>query len=212
MDGGEVKSAAVALLALAVAASAPAQRPQVPRASTGTLTNQLAKGETLETRADGDLNGDGDADVAFIGRGEDRRTLYVLMAYRSETDMGHDPAGQGALNAYPLGNADLKIARGVLVVEDMTGGTTATSGTYRLRWNATAKKMQLIGFDTTLYSRTWSHDGVETSWNLLTGVRTRRTLKLVSRDGPYTPGPLVTKKVPVKPVYIDRLPELDATQ
>lgn len=199
---------AAALLTLATV-PLQAQRPIVPKASTAELGDKLAKGETLEGRVDGDLNGDGQIDTAFIGRGDDSRTLYVLIAVVGENFMDHDLLGKGPLDAYPLGAAEMAIARGVLSVKDLVGGTSATAATYRLRYEPATKRMRLIGLDTTFYSRTWAHDGRETSWNLLTGDRTTKALKLRAPGGPYDPGPLVKGKRPTKPVYLDKLPEVD---
>jgi hypothetical protein len=182
----------------------------VPRPSDVILADHLAKGETFEARVDGDLNGDGDADVAFVGRAEESRHLYVMMAYRTPVDFGHEPAGRGPLEPDALGNADLKIARGVLTVTDLTGGTSATQVTYRLRWEPATKRMRVIGRDTFFYSRSWAHDGAKTSWNLLTGVQTRQVHKLVAPGDPYAPGPVVTSRRPTLPVYIDRIPGVAA--
>jgi hypothetical protein len=200
---------ALALLALVAAQPASAQRPNVPRASNDELTAKLAKGETLEGRVDGDLNGDGQIDTAFVGRGDDTRNLYVVLAVREETFVDHDLIGKGPLDAYPLGAAELKIAKGVLTVTDLVGGTSATQGVYRLRYDPAARKMRLIGLDAEFYSRTWQHDGRETSWNLLTGDFTSRRLKLRAPGGPYDPGPVVKTKKPTRPVYLDKLPDLE---
>jgi hypothetical protein len=198
-----------ATASMLVAAPLSAQLPAVPKASDAELANRLAKGETLEGRVDGDLNGDGQIDTAFIGRGEETRTLYVLLAVRAETFSDHDLIGKGPLDVYPLGQAELAIARGVLTVKDLVGGTSATQATYRLRYEPAAKRMRLIGLDTNFYSRTWAHDGREISWNLLTGDRSTRTLKLKAPGGPYVPGPAVKTKRATKPVYIENLPDID---
>lgn len=50
--------------------------------------------------------------------------------------------------------------------------------------------MRLIGLDATLYSRTQMHDGVEVSWNLLTGAAVVRKLHLNTSgkgDGAFDP-------------------------
>ncbi len=198
-----------ATVLVAAVGSLHAQRPTVARAPTAALTSKLAKGETLEGRIDGDLNGDGQVDTAFIGRGEDSRSLYVLLAVRGKNFMDHDLIGKGPLDVYPLGSAEMTISRGVLAVKDLVGGTSATAATYRLRYEPATRRMRLIGLDTTFYSRTWSHDGRETSWNLLTGDRTTRTLKLRGPGGPYNPGPLAKSQRSTKPVYLEQLPEVD---
>lgn len=204
-----MKRAALAAALLLAGAQAAARLPDVPMPKNIELGALVASGEVLEGRVDGDLNGDGLTDTAFIGSGDERRTLYVMIAYRTQTDMGHDPVGSGPLATDPLGGAELSITRGVLTVKDLVGGTTATQATYRLRWDPAVKKMRLIGLDANLYSRTWAHDGRETSWNLLTGAFTSRRLKLRAPGGPYDPGRVVKSKKPTRPVYLDKLPELE---
>ena len=125
----------------------------------------------IETRFDGDLNGDGLADVVFVERSnDDKRDLVALVGYRSETDIGFDKAGVMPLDAFPLGPASFSFRKGVLAVDDLTGGTTATSSTYRFRFDAAARRMRLIGVDAKLYSRTNNHGWSSISWNLLTGA------------------------------------------
>lgn len=70
------------------------------------------------------------------------------------------------------------VKNSVLLLRDMTGGTTAVASTHRFRWDAKLGAMRLIGLDATLYSRTYAHDGQEPSWNLLTGSLVNRTLRL----------------------------------
>jgi hypothetical protein len=199
--------AAASLFAAAIPTLA--QHPPVPKADTAKLATLLAKGESIEGRVDGDLNGDGLIDTAFVGRGGDSRTLYVALAVRAETFFDHDLVGKGPLSPDPLGGAELSIARGVLTVKDLVGGTTATQGVYRVRWDPSAKKMRLIGLDTRLYSRTYAHDGRETSWNLLTGDRTSRKMTLVKGGGGYANGPIVRSRKPTQPVYIDVMPDIE---
>ncbi|HRE35025.1 MAG TPA: hypothetical protein PK217_08135 [Sphingopyxis terrae] len=138
----------------------------------------LSRGEELETRIAGDLNSDGVDDIAYIVRGDDKRTLRVRLAGKGKIDFGHAPLGMLDLDAYPLGAAEMSVAKGVLVVKDLTGGTTATTATYRFRLDPEAGRMKLIGLDATMYSRTFAHDGSELSWNLLTGDVITSTLKL----------------------------------
>lgn len=197
-------------IALTPAHPLAAQTPDVSVAEDAELSIQLTRGESLETRVDGDLNGDGQIDTAFVGRGEGRRTLYILLAYREEFDFGHMLLPNGALDPSPLGNAELTIARGVLVVKDLTGGTTAVQISHRLRYDAKKNSMRLIGLDRTLYSRTFAHDGEETSWNLLTGALTRRALKLLPDGSGYSKGPFVISRKPSPPRFIDELPSAES--
>lgn len=135
------------------------------------LLADLPEGARLETRRNGDINGDGIPDVAFVGGNDDARWLVVKIGYKDELDWGFEPASVNkGLDPYPLGAASLSVKKNVLLVGDLTGGTTATMATYRYRWDPNVKRMRLIGLDATTYSRTNNHDSIETSWNLLTGA------------------------------------------
>lgn len=167
----------LAMLGLAIAGPAPAKdppgtgQPEFWIPSDKDLLVDLPDGAHLETRRNGDINGDGIPDVAFVGGNEDARWLVVKIGYKDELDWGFEPASiNKKLDPFPLGAASLSVKKDVLVVGDLTGGTTATMATYRYRWDPKLKRMRLIGLDATTYSRTNSHDMVETSWNLLTGA------------------------------------------
>ena len=162
----------------------------VPPMDDQQVRDVLEKGQELESRTDGDINADGNRDTVVVGRGEDKRTLTMMLAVKGEVDLGHDRAGTLSLDPFPLGAADVKFGKGVLTVEDLTGGTTATNAIYRYRLiPGPNPRMRLIGMDVTLYSRTYAHDGFELSWNLLTGdliTRNMRLNKTGKGDGPMT--------------------------
>ena len=131
------------------------------------LLKDLPTGSSLEARIDADIDGDGIADVAFIGGDEDKRWLEVVI--------GRQNGGFEAASIYrgldhPLGPASLSVRKHVLLVDDLTGGTTATATRYRYRFDPAAKRMRLVGLDAERYSRTNSHDSLKISWNLLTGA------------------------------------------
>jgi hypothetical protein len=189
------------------------QRAEVPVMSDEEIAATLEAGQEIETRVDGDLNGDGDVDTAWIVRGEDSRWLHVQFAARGEFDLYHEPAGSTELDAYPLGPAEMTISKGVLVVKDLTGGTTAISATYRFRGEKTQPKMRLIGLDATLYSRTYAHDGAEMSWNLLTGDVIATKMKLVGsgENASYDKSAVKRFKRPVNVVYMASMPSAEET-
>ena len=192
------------------AAAPPEPRPPV---SDETLRDGLETGDEIEARVDGDLNGDGDPDTAFVVASPDARTLHVLLSYRTEVDFGHDPAGIARLATDPLGPADLSIGKGVLVVKDLTGGTTALASTYRFRADKAKAppRMRLIGLDATLYSRTWAHDGSEMSWNLLTGDVIATKMKLVGsgESASYDKSASRRFKRPVTVTYMEDTPDAE---
>ncbi len=201
----------IAALFLSGAAHA-ADRPAMPPITDAMLNDWLEPGEEIETRADGDLNGDGDADTAYVVASPDARTLHVMLSYRSEVDIGHSPAGELKLAPDRLGPAELTIGKGVLTIRDLTGGTTALSATYRYRPAATREgvRMRLIGLDSTVYSRTFAHDGDEMSWNVATGDTITSLLKVAATgDGGYDK--LHTRKFrqPVRTLYMEDTPDAE---
>lgn len=153
-----------ACLAMALAITAPAAA-AVP--GEATLLQALPAGSAMETRLDADIDGDDIADVAFVAGNEDERLLVVEMGTR---DGVFESASIHPGLDHPLGPASLSLKKGVLLVEDLTGGTTATATTYRYRWDAGAMRLRLIGIDAERYSRTNQHDSLKISWNLLTGA------------------------------------------
>lgn len=200
---------AFAILALALAASsAVAKPPKQPREG-GELRSRLPEGATIEARLDGDFNSDGLRDLAVVGRTDEERKLVVFLAFSSDTDMGYRPIGSMAMDISPLGDAKLSFKSGVLIVEDLTGGTTAISSLYRFRYDKPADRLRLIGDDVTLYSRTNMHGSVEVSTNRLTGVQiTKRSqIKGEGENASLVPGKPATKRVSRQPVYMEEAPD-----
>ncbi len=205
-----------ALLAVAVllAGTAHAAEPSpltmmIPPITDEQLNAGLEMGQEIEARVDGDLNGDGDPDTAYVVASPDERIVNVVLSVRNAEMAGQTLGGRLKLQPDRLGGAGLSIKKGVLVIEDLTGGTTAMSTTYRYRVARGQARMQLIGMDVTLYSRTWAHDGEKMSWNALTGDTVTSLLKVKGsgEDGSYET--LYTRKFrrPVKTIYMDDTPE-----
>lgn len=208
-----MRTLALAALLLASGTTQAAQQPAVPVISDDEIAATLEDGQEVEARVDGDMNGDGDIDTAWIVRGGDRRFLRVQFAARSEVDLHHEPAGALELDAYPLGPAEMMVSKGILVIKDLTGGTTAVLATYRFRGDKTQPKMRLIGLDATLYSRTYAHDGAEMSWNVLTGdvITTRMKLVGSGENANYDKSAVKRFKRSVKACYMEGTPNAEAT-
>lgn len=189
-----------ALAALLIATPAAAQE------ATPEIKAHLAKGEAVESVTQGDLNGDGQPDIVLIGRSDETRTVKALLRQGGKLV----PAGALKLDTYPLGPADVVIAKGVLKITDLVGGTTAVNSVYRYRLVPGARpRMRLIGLDATLYSRTYAHDGYEISWNLLTGDYLTRDMKLNKKGGDAAYDPIIEKKSrkPSKPLFMEDSPD-----
>ncbi len=155
----------------------------------------------IETSITEDLTGDGVADHVSIRKEADHRILKVVMGSRGR---GWEEIGSLVMDADALGPAELSVARGILLVKDLTGGTTALSSTYRWRYEPSVRKMRLIGDDVSLYSRTYAHDGRDISTNRLTGVQISTFQKLKGRgeNASYVPSKPVRKAVSRDPIYM----------
>lgn len=170
----------------------------------------LTATESIENRIDGDLNGDGRADTAFVtAAGTDGpRSLKVFFAGQGAAPHA---AGQLSLPQSPIGPAELTVENGVLVVHDVTGGTTAVAATYRFRGEPGAARMRLIGIDAKYLSRTFAHDGSELSWNLLTGDVISSQLKAPSpgTESGYQKTGLKRTRRSVSTIYMEDTPDAE---
>lgn len=195
---------ATAALAAAVLAAQSAQAEPVAG-----LAKFLPIGSEVEARVDADFTGDGFVDAAAVAVKDDERVLVVV----ASSPRGLVKLGQTAMDPGPLGTAQLSVARGVLIVEDLTGGTTALSSTYRWRYDPNVRKMRLIGDDVSLYSRTWGHDGRDISTNRLTGMQIITLQKLKGRgaNASYVPGKPIRKAVSRDPIYMGSEPTPEET-
>lgn len=194
----------LSILLLVVAPLQASDRPQPSMLANDELTGWMPDGAQVETRLDADVTGDGLRDLVFVARREDTRVLKVLVAYTTEVDMGFDPLGEMRMGDSPLGDAALSVKKGVLIVEDLDGGTTAIQSLYRFRFDAKARRFRLIGDDVSLYSRTNAHDSTSISTNRLTGVQIVKR-SVVGEDG-YTDQPEQKKTVPTRPIYMEDAP------
>lgn len=197
---------------LAVGTASAAERVQPALMDEDTLKAFLHDDSSaqVETRLDVDFTGDGLRDAAFVVRGEEKRLLKVMVAYETDVDVGYDPAGEMSLDISPLGGASLSVKKGVLIVEDLGGGTTAIQSLYRFRYDPKARRMRLIGDDVTLYSRTNAHDSTAISTNRLTGLQVL-TRSVVGEDGTYTEQPPQHRKVATRPIWMEDAPSPDET-
>lgn len=201
----------VSLLSLAAISASADERPQPALMEEDTLKSYLFKEPSVqvETRLDVDFTGDGLRDSAFVLRGEERRILKVMVGYATDVDVDYDPAGEMEMDISPLGSAALTAKKGVLLVEDLTGGTTAIQSLYRFRYEPATKRMRLIGDDVTLYSRTNQHGSTSISTNRLTGARVTTESELEGET--YVDRPAKRSQVAKKPIYMEDAPTPDDT-
>jgi hypothetical protein len=210
-----VAALASGLLALAAAAAAPAGLSADPwrfPAEAAEGLDFVREGLRTETILAADFDGDGRPDQALIVRNPEQRVLLVLLAKKGG---GFRRIGYGEIDGHPLGDTALSAPKGVLVIEDLTGGTTAIQSTYRYRYEKATDRMRLIGDDVSLYSRTWQHGTTTVSTNRLTGKRITTVNDLVGEPGENAelgPDQATTTKVAVEPkVFLGDAPTPEAT-
>lgn len=194
------------LLAVAVSSQA-GERPQPALLEEETLRSYLPDAEDaqVEVRLDVDFTGDGLRDSAFVLRGSERRILKVMVGYATDVDVDYDPAGEMAMDPAPLGSAVLSAKKGVLVVEDLAGGTSAIQSLHRFRYDPKQRRMRLIGEDLGYYSRTNQHDSVSISTNRLTGARVTTVSKI--EGDVYVDQPPKNSRVPTTPIWMEDTPD-----
>jgi hypothetical protein len=165
-----------------------------------------------ETILAADFDADGRMDQAIIVKNTEQRVLLVLMAKKSG---GFRRIGYGEIDPHPLGETTLSFPKGVLVIEDLAGGTSAIQSTYRYRYEKAADRMRLIGDDVSMYSRTWQHGSTSVSTNRLTGKRITTVNDLVGAPGENAelgPDKVTRSTVPTEPkIYLDDAPSPEQT-
>ncbi|HEX8150339.1 MAG TPA: hypothetical protein VF591_24360 [Pyrinomonadaceae bacterium] len=135
-------------------------------------------------RAEGDLDGDGRADLALrlvpggydssgVGAAPESQALLILLSSEGGRLRRAGLATKLLVNTAPQYIFDLKIKNGVLVVNQNYGMTDVADLTHRFRYDAAAGRLLLIGKDVFSYHRPqgprWPASKV--SENYLTGVR-----------------------------------------
>ena len=202
-----MKTASLAIL-IAAASFAPAlaAKPDLPLLADAP-PRFVPEGWRMETQLESDFNGDGKADIAMVIRNDDERWLLVAVA----EGKGLKRIGLGELDPFPLGDANLESKKGVLLITDLTGGTTAIQSTYRYRYEPASGRMQLIGDDVALYSRTNSHGGVEISTNRLTGARLKQSSEPDEEKGEYRFSKQQRSTVPKDKLYLETAPSPEDT-
>jgi hypothetical protein len=190
--------------------AAAAAAPAIPFSDRQIAAN-MAADERVEGRIDGDFNGDAAIDTAFITTSRNERTVHVMFAVGKTGGAGHAPAGSFKLPPDTLGPVELSVNKDVLVIKDLTGGTTALAATYRFRGEKAEPRMRLIGLDVSSYSRNYAHDGSEMSWNLLTGDIITSQLKRAGNDEAAGYDKVGGKRMrrPIAVIHMDDTPDAE---
>jgi len=170
------------------------------------LNALLPAGQTMGPRMDGDLNGDGRRDVAFVGIGAEASALYVAVSV-DKPAAGYALIGKGQIAADQPDRIDLSINGRDLTVEFDNGGTLRVLATYQLRYDAPRKAMRLIGFNMSTWEIAPYPDMDKRSWNLLTGQTIRTISKSLDDKGEKLSTSEKRGKLIVKPIMLETLPD-----
>lgn len=164
----------------------------------------------LVSRLNADISGDGVPDTIFVAADDARFnvTATVLMRLHGKPVTGKGPMEglEGIdslqLELTPLGPPAVKVTKGVLIIESLTGGNTVrTAATYRYRFDADEGRMRLIGLDAERTSTTF---GIKLSWNVLTGTHIVRRGDREGQTVRYGPEFRTTHKT--GPIYMSLTP------
>jgi hypothetical protein len=148
----------------------------------------VPRGWKIEGQTEGDLNGDSKPDVALkliedlpeetAEGGLNMRYRALLVLLRTETGKLHRAAaadrllqctGCGGMLGNP-GGGDITIAKGVLIISQLSGSRESTDLTQRFRYDPALKRFVLIGEDVVSSDRLTGESENE-STNYLTGVK-----------------------------------------
>ncbi|MBX9691633.1 MAG: hypothetical protein K2Z81_04560 [Cyanobacteria bacterium] len=150
-----------------------AVRSSIPATATSPAGFLPANWKLLQ-RADGDLNGDGIADVALLMANgnpdfDNHRVLAVALKDRSGKLRMTD-IGEGVVSSEPetFCNMSISIKKGKLITQSSFGSRVSEMSTLRFRYNPSRDGLQLIGQDI----RECNNISMETSFdstNYLTG-------------------------------------------
>jgi len=147
-------------------------------------------GWTIEEQISGDLNNDSTPDVALkitekksANATEDdpvsRERVLMILFKNADNKFERVATVDGLLQCTGCGGAffgvveapaDVKINKGVLIVEQESGSRNVTETTFRFRYDPVVKKFTLIGYDAVDRDRA-TGEIVSNSSNFLTGVK-----------------------------------------
>jgi len=207
----------------------PPLNPALIPAAGATIETFVPAGWKVEEQISGDLNGDRQGDVALdliedipaenaegvpntrmralvvLLRGSDgslRRAAVATTLLWCTTCGGMlgDPSGSGGL---------VRIEKGVLVVDQLSGSREATNQVQRFRWDPKQGAMVMIGLDVVDYDRL-NGDSQSTSVNYLTGVRIVEKTRYDKRTDSQKTVSRKKSKVPARTVPIELAGSVEA--
>ena len=155
---------------------------KLPKTASST-SKFVPAGWTLESTVTGDLNADGNADAVWVfvekgeGEGEGQRALMIAFK-KASGEYERVVTAQEVLQCTTCGGMlggekntpDIKIVKGVLIINSLTGSRESSDTTMRFRYDPKVSKFALIGYDDIENDR-GTGVSTKTSINYLTGVK-----------------------------------------
>jgi hypothetical protein len=174
-----------------------------------TVEGFVPKGWKIEQKIEGDLNKDNIPDTVLEliqqsvpAEADPQRKLIIILPNKDKAlhkavvaeKLLLCPMCMGAMGT----NADIRIEKGVLIVEHLTGSRETQDTLQRFRYDDKSGRFLLIGEDIVTNDRL-TLDGSSQSSNYLTGEQVIETVKkdkVISKK---------KSKLPIKPVFIDEV-------
>ena len=156
----------------------------LPRTA-GSAAKFVPSGWTIEETITGDLNGDLAADTALVliekptaDENESRERVLMILFKNAKGGFDRAATAKSLLQCTQCGgmlggnnsSSDIKIIKGVLTVNTLSGSRESSETTFRFRYDSKAAKFVLIGYDSIERDRATGVSTVQ-STNFITGAQ-----------------------------------------
>lgn len=195
----------------------------LPRAAAA-VERFVLEGWMIEAQVSGDLNKDAAADVALKlvekpaadsdpDNPAERARVLVVLLKRANGEFERAATAKNLLQCTRCGGAfygvvespaEVEITKGVLIARQDAGSRNVTETTFKFRYEPTAKRFALIGYDMTDRDRATGETVVE-STNYLTGAKTSETLQYDQKLDKDIKKSSKRTKVSTKPQYLENV-------
>lgn len=123
----------------------------------------------LEARLDADLTGDGLAELVYVAADSSERVLGVIEGGGNPARLGASLLGEAGLAAAQTSSVSLDLDNRQLLVEQFAGEGRVSVSSYRYRYDASARQMQLVALSVEQYSDVAGQGTTRISWDLGSG-------------------------------------------
>ena len=181
----------------------------LPKTATST-TKFVPAGWSIESTVSGDLNNDGIADAVIVFIEQTGERVLMIAFKNAKGEFERVVTAQNMLQCTTCGGAlggekntpDIKIAKGVLIINTLTGSRESSDQTFRFRYDPKVSKFALIGYDDEERDRGTGESTIA-STNYLTGVTITRELQYNEKTVKEVTKSTKTDKVKTPTKYIE---------